>query len=96
MLARLFYFRFISLLLLASLARCPGFELLEEVVALIIDKDEGGEVFNSNLPDSLHTQFGIFNTLNALDAALRENGSYTTNSAAVATTVLLASIGPHL
>ena len=70
MLARLFYFRFISLLLLASLARSPGFELLEEVVALIIDKDEGGEVFYCDFPDSLHAQLRILYTLDALDATL--------------------------
>ena len=50
--------------------RTPGFQLLEEVVALVIDEDEGGEVFNGNLPDGLHTEFWIFHALDALDAAL--------------------------
>ena len=32
-----------------------GLQLLEEVVALVIDEDEGGEVLNLNLPDGFHT-----------------------------------------
>ena len=32
----------------------PGLELLEEVVALVVDEDKGGEVFYRNLPDGLH------------------------------------------
>ena len=48
----------------------PGLELLEEVIALVVDEDESGEVFDHNLPDGLHTQFGILYTLDALDAAL--------------------------
>ena len=46
------------------------FQLLEEVVALVIYKDEGWEVFHVNLPDGFHAQFGIFHALDALDARL--------------------------
>ncbi len=42
-------------------------ELLEEVVALVINEDECREVFNMNLPDRFHAEFWIFNTLDALD-----------------------------
>ena len=52
------------------LARSPRLELLEEVVTLIVNEDECGEVFNRNLPDSLHAQLRILYTLDALDAAL--------------------------
>ena len=56
--------------LLASGAGTPGFQLLEEVVALVIHQDKGGEVLHRDFPDGLHTQFGIFHALDALDAAL--------------------------
>ena len=52
------------------LARSPRLELLEEVVTLIVNEDECREVFNRNLPDSLHAQLRILYTLDALDAAL--------------------------
>ena len=55
---------------LASGAGTPGFQLLEEVVALVIHQDKGGEVLHGDFPDGLHTQFGIFHALDALDAAL--------------------------
>ena len=48
--------------------------LLEEVVALVVDEDEGGEVLYLNLVDGLHTQFGIFEELDALDAVLGKDG----------------------
>ena len=52
------------------LARSPRLELLEEVVTLIVNEDESREVFNSDLPDSLHAQLRILYTLDALDATL--------------------------
>ena len=79
-------------LLLAFLAWSPRLQLLEEVVALIIYEDECREVLYGNLPDSLHTEFWILYALDALDRALRENGSYTTDSTEVETTMLLASL----
>ena len=56
-------------LLLATL-RAPGLQSLEEVVTFIIDEDEGGEVFDVDLPDSLHAELRILNALDALDRAL--------------------------
>ena len=82
-------------LLLAFLAWSPRLQLLEEVVALVIYEDECREVLYGNLPDSLHTELWVLYALDALDRTLRENGSYTTDSSEVETTVLLASIG-HL
>ena len=52
---------------------CASFtwlELLEEVIALVIDEDECWEVLNLNLPDSFHAELWVLNTLDALDAAL--------------------------
>ena len=48
--------------------------LLEEVVALVVDEDEGGEVLYLNLVDGLHTQLGIFEELDALDAVHGQDG----------------------
>src|SRR3954451_3977378 len=35
-------------------------ELLEEVVALVVDDDEGGKVLDLDAPDRLHAELGIF------------------------------------
>ena len=83
---------FYMFLLLALLARCPRLQLFEEVVALVIYEDECREVFYCNLPDSLHTELRVLYALDALDRTLRENGSYTTDSTEVETTMLLASL----
>ena len=66
-------------ILLSGLKDCASFawlELFEEVVALVIHKDECREVFHFNLPDGLHAKFWIFYTFNALDVVLSENGSW--------------------
>ena len=76
--------------------RAPRLQLLEEVVALIVNEDERREVLNGNLPDSLHAEFGIFYALDALDRALRQNGSHATDCAEIESAVLLASVGHYL
>ena len=45
----------------------------EEVVALVIYEDEGGEIFNFDFPDGFHAEFGIFEQLDFLDGVLREH-----------------------
>ena len=45
-------------------------ELLEEVIALVIYEDECREVFHLNLPDGFHSEFWVFDTLDALDVIL--------------------------
>lgn len=57
--------------LLASAARL---QLFEEVVAFVIDENEGWEVLNLNLPNGFHSEFGVLNALNALNVVLSENG----------------------
>ena len=84
------YVKISVILLLALLARCPGLELLEEVVALVVYEDECREVFYGNLPDSFHAELRILYALDALDGTLRQNGSYTTDGTEVEATVLLA------
>ena len=54
----------------ALVAAAARRELLEEVVALVVHKNEGGEVFYADFPNGFHAEFGIFHALNALDAAL--------------------------
>src|SRR5579864_1585949 len=47
-------------------------EAREEIVALVVDDDKGGEVDNLDAPDRLHPQFGVFEQLDLFDAVLRE------------------------
>ena len=71
----------------------PSFaDFSEEVIALVIYQNKGGEVFHFNFPDSFHTQFRIFHTLNALDIILSKDSSRTTNRAQIETAILLTSI----
>ena len=79
-----------------SLAGRARLDLLEEVVALVVHEDEGGEVGHFNLPHGFHAEFGIFHALDALDVLLREDGCGTADGAEVETAVLLARIGHHL
>ena len=76
--------------------RTPRLQLLEEVVALVVNEYECREVLNGNLPDSLHTEFGILYALDALDRALRQNGSHATDCAELESAVLLARVGHYL
>jgi hypothetical protein len=50
--------------------------LLEEVVAFVIDENEGWEVLNLNLPNGFHSEFGVLNALNALNVVLGKNGCW--------------------
>ena len=52
------------------LAECARFQLLEEVVALVVYEDESGEVLDGDLPDGFHAEFGVFDALDALYGAL--------------------------
>ena len=45
-------------------------QLLEEVVALVVDDDEGREILDLDAPDRLHAEFGIFEHLDLADAVL--------------------------
>ena len=71
-------------------------ELLEEVVALVINENEGREVLNGDLPNRLHSEFRIFNTLYATDAALREDSGDATYRTKVESAMLFAGIGDNL
>ena len=60
-------------------AAATWLDLLEEVVALVINEDECREVLNLNLPDSLHAELWVLNALDALDIVLREDSCRTTD-----------------
>jgi hypothetical protein len=50
----------------------PQIQFLEEIIALVVDDDEGREILDFNLPDRFHTEFGIFVNLDLFDATLGE------------------------
>ena len=67
-------------------------ESVEEVIALVIYEDKGGEVFDPDFPDRFHSEFGIFEKLYLLDGVLCQNGCRTSDAAEVETSVLLAGV----
>ena len=60
-----------------------GFDLFEEVVALVIDEDKCREVFYLDFPTVLHSELGILDALDALDVVLVEDSGRTADSAQV-------------
>ena len=44
-----------------------GLDFSEEVIALVVNEDECGEVFDFNFPDSFHSELGIFEQFDFLD-----------------------------
>ena len=49
-------------------------DLLEEVVAFVVDEDESGEVFHFDFPDGFHAEFREIDDFLALDVFLGEKG----------------------
>ena len=50
------------------------FKGIKEVIALIVDDDEGGEILDFNFPDRFHAELFVFNDFNFGDAVLRQTG----------------------
>ena len=73
-----------------------GGQLLEEVVALVVHEDEGGEVFDLDFPDGFHAEFGIFDALDGLDVVLSQDGGGSTDGAEVEAAVGFAGVGDLL
>ncbi len=67
-------------------------ELLEEVVALVVDEDEGREVLNVDFPDCLHAEFRVLDALDALDVVLGEDGCRASDRAEVEAAVFVACV----
>src|SRR5215470_19865824 len=65
----------------------------EEIIPLVVDDDERGEVAHLDLPDHFHAQFGVLEHLNLGDAVLREFRCRAADRAEVEPAVLLAGLG---
>src|SRR5215470_8855248 len=50
----------------------PQVQVFEEVVAFVVDDDEGREIDDFNAPDRLHAELRIFDAFDLLDAMLGE------------------------
>src|SRR5579872_2000663 len=70
----------------------PQIQLLEEVVALVVDDDEGRKIHDLDAPDRFHAEFGIFHDLDLLDAVFGEIGRGTPDRAEIKATMLLAGL----
>src|SRR5581483_2320345 len=70
----------------------PQIQVLEEVVALVVDDDEGGEIDHFNPPDRLHAELGIFQNLDLLDAVLGQVRRRAADGAEIEAAVSLAGL----
>src|SRR5665213_4591188 len=70
-------------------------ELFEEVIALVVDDDEGGEILDLDLPDRFHAEFGIFLHLDFLDAVLGQVRRRAADGSEIKSAMLLAGVA-HL
>src|SRR5437868_13907521 len=73
-------------------APLPQIQLLEEIIALVVDHDEGREIFYLDAPDRLHAEFGKFLHLHLLDAMLGEVRRRTPDRGEVEAAVLFARL----
>lgn len=78
------------------LHRAPRTHRLEEVVPLVIDQDERGEVFDLDLPDGFHAEFGELDDFDFLDVLFGQNGRRAADAAEVEAAVLFAGVGDLL
>src|ERR1700721_840052 len=70
-------------------------QFLEEIIALVVDHDEGGEILDLDAPDRLHAELGIFDRLDLLDAVLGEIGGGAADRREIEAAVPLAGLA-HL
>ena len=71
----------------------PSFaDFREEIVALVIYQNEGGEIFHFNFPDGFHAQFRVFQQFHFFDVVLGQNGGRAADGAQVKAAVLPAGI----
>src|SRR6266436_5600334 len=75
--------------------RLSQIQFLEEVVALVVDDDEGREIHHLDPPDRFHAEFGIFHHLDLLDAVLSEVRGRPADRAEIEAAVLLAGLAHH-
>src|SRR6266478_6096573 len=70
----------------------PQIQFLEEVVAFVVDHDEGGEILDLDAPDRFHAELGIFHHLDLLDAVLGKVRRSSADRAEIEAAVLLAGL----
>ena len=79
--------------LMAAAGAGPAFaDLREEIVALVVHQNEGGEVLHLNLPDGFHAQFRVFQQFHLPDVILGQDGGGTADGTQVKAAVLLAGV----
>src|ERR1700688_2243471 len=70
----------------------PQIQLLEKIIALVVDDDEGREIHHRDAPDRFHAELGIFHHLDLLDAVLGEIGRSTPDRAEIEAAMLFAGL----
>src|SRR6476661_10697006 len=70
----------------------PQIQFLEEVVALVVDDDEGRKILDLDAPDRFHAELGIFDHLDLLDAVFGEVRRRTADRAEIEAAMLLAGL----
>src|SRR5262252_10431002 len=65
----------------------------EEIIPLVVDDDERGEVAHLDLPDRLHPQLGVLQHVDLGDAVLCQFGRGSADRAKIETAVRLAGGG---
>src|SRR5262249_31738837 len=70
----------------------PQIQILEEVVALVVNDDKGRKIDHFNAPDRFHAELGIFDAVDFLDAMFRKIGRRTADRSEIETAVLFASL----
>src|SRR5262249_47120349 len=70
----------------------PEIQVLEEVVAFVVDDEEGGEIAHLNAQDRFHAELGIFDAFDFLDAILGKIRGGSADRGEIKPAVLLASL----
>ncbi len=70
----------------------PQIQRLKKVIPLVVDDDEGGEVFYVDAPDRFHAQVFEFDALDLGDAVLGQAGAGAAYGAEIEATVLGARV----
>src|SRR6266702_2253973 len=84
-----------SLTILPNEASLSQIQFLEEIIALVVDDDEGREIHDFDAPDRFHAEFGIFHHLDLLDAVLGEVCRSPADRAEIEAAMLLAGFAYH-
>src|SRR3954469_5568019 len=67
-------------------------QFLEEIVALVVDHNEGRKILHLDLPDRLHAEFRILHRLDLFDAMLGEVRGGAADRGEIEAAVLVAGL----